>query len=147
MDPGRASTTAIGTALMRAAHYGWTARHCSTTLGAIRLILAEERAALLARSEAEDLDTALREHPSYGTVILRARYAEDALADAVPRGVRQYVIIGAGMDSFALRRPPFARDVEVFEVDHPSTQQFKSERLAQLPGPAARRACTWWPRI
>ncbi len=76
------------------------------------------------------MDTVLRAHPSYGTVILRARYAEDVLAEAVRRGVRQYVIIGAGMDSFALRRPPFARDLEIFELDHPSTQELKAGRLS-----------------
>jgi methyltransferase (TIGR00027 family) len=64
-------------------------------------------------------------------VILRSRYAEDALAEASARGVRQYVLIGAGLDSFALRPPPFARDLEIFEVDHPSTQEFKTRRLAQ----------------
>ncbi|MDQ1605505.1 MAG: hypothetical protein QOE01_3350 [Actinomycetota bacterium] len=57
--------------------------------------------------------------------------AEDALAKAVARGVRQYVIIGAGLDSFAVRRPEFARDVDVFEVDHPATQELKLERLRE----------------
>ena len=52
-----------------------------------------------------------------------------ALAAAVARGVRHYVIIGAGMDSFALRRPTFADDVAVFEVDHPASQALKLERL------------------
>jgi methyltransferase (TIGR00027 family) len=85
---------------------------------------------LRALSGAEDLDAALRSHPSYGTVILRARYTEGALAEAVARGVRQYVIVGAGMDSFALRRPLFARDLEIFEVDHPATQDVKVRRLA-----------------
>ena len=129
MDPGRASTTAIGTALMRAAHTRLDRPPLIEDPWGDRLVLADERAALLARAGAEDLDAVLREHPSYGTVILRARYAEDALADAVRRGARQYVIVGAGLDSFALRRPPFARDLEVFEVDHPSTQRFKAQRL------------------
>jgi methyltransferase (TIGR00027 family) len=72
-------------------------------------------------------------------VILRARYTEDALAAAAARGVRQYVIVGAGYDSFALRRPEFARDVAVFEVDHPATQRRKLARLRELgvePSPA-----------
>jgi methyltransferase (TIGR00027 family) len=95
-----------------------------------RLIFPHERDALLSVVGSEDLDAALRAHPSYGTVILRARYAEDVLAEAVARGVLQYVIVGAGMDSFALRRPSFARDLEIFEVDHPATQEFKIRRLA-----------------
>jgi methyltransferase (TIGR00027 family) len=137
MDPGRASRTAIGTALMRAAHTRLDHPMLIDDPWGDRLVLAEEREAMLARAGAEDLDTVLRTHPSYGTVILRARYAEDVLARAVRRGVRQYVIIGAGMDSFALRRPPFAQNLEIFEVDHPSTQELKTDRLAvcEIPPP------------
>lgn len=138
MDPGRASRTAIGTALMRAAHTRLDHPTLIDDPWGDRLIFADEREAMLATAGAGDLDTALRAHPSYGTVILRARYAEDALADAVRRGVRQYVIVGAGMDSFALRRPPFAHALEIFEVDHPSTQELKTGRLAvcEIPLPA-----------
>jgi methyltransferase (TIGR00027 family) len=103
-----------------------------------RLGFAGEREAVEARAGAPDLDAILRAHPSYGTVILRARYTEDRLAEAVRTGVGQYVIVGAGMDSFALRRPEFARELEIFEVDHPSTQELKTERLAAygVPLPA-----------
>lgn len=94
-----------------------------------RLILAEEREAMRERFGVESLDMALRAHPAYGIVILRSRVTEDALADGVTRGLRQYVIVGAGMDSFGLRRPSFARDLEIFEVDHPATQTFKMGRL------------------
>lgn len=130
MEGGGPSTTAMGTALMRAAHTRLDDPVLIDDPWGDRLILAAEREALRARTGAGDVDGALRAHPSYGTVILRARYAEDLLAEAVRRGVRQYVIIGAGMDSFALRRPPFAHDVEIFELDHPSTQEFKTARLA-----------------
>lgn len=130
MEPGQPSTTAIGTSLMRAAHTRLDSPALIEDPWGDRLILGEEREAMLARSGAEDLDALMRRHPSYGGVILRARYAEDALAAAVERGVEQYVIIGAGMDSFALRRPPFADRLEIFEIDHPSTQGFKTARLA-----------------
>jgi methyltransferase (TIGR00027 family) len=106
-----------------------------------RLITTHERETLRGIDDAEDLDTALRAHPSYGTVILRARYAEDVLAEAVAREVRQYVIVGAGMDSFALRRPAFAAELEIIEIDHPATQQFKLRRLADCgiaPPPGLR---------
>jgi methyltransferase (TIGR00027 family) len=63
---------------------------------------------------------------------VRSRYAEEALADAIRHGVRQYVILGAGLDSFAWRRPELAACVRVFEVDHPSTQDSKRARLAHL---------------
>jgi methyltransferase (TIGR00027 family) len=123
--------TAVGTALMRAAHTRLDHPVLIDDPWGDRLIYNEDRTSVRAAHDGVDADTALRRHPSYGSVILRARYTEDALAEAVTRGVRQYVIVGAGLDSFALRRPPFAREVEVFEVDHPATQGFKRERLAE----------------
>jgi len=131
MEQGRASMTAIGTALMRAAHTRLDDPVLIDDPWADRLIRDRERSSVRAAHDGVDLETALRRHPSYGNVILRARYAEDALAEAVARGVRQYVIVGAGLDSFALRRPAFAADLEIFEVDHPATQQFKTSRLAE----------------
>ena len=59
----------------------------------------------------------------------RSRFAEDELAAAVARGTRQYVVLGAGLDTFAYRKP-FA-GLRVFEVDHPATQAWKKARLAQ----------------
>jgi len=60
----------------------------------------------------------------------RSRYAEDQLARSVERGVRQYVILGAGLDTFAYRNPHAQRGLRVFEVDYPATQEWKRERLA-----------------
>lgn len=57
----------------------------------------------------------------------RSRFAEEELARSVEQGVRQYVVLGAGLDTFAYRNP-FA-DLRVFEVDHPDTQAWKRERL------------------
>ncbi len=59
----------------------------------------------------------------------RSRIAEDALARAVEGGTRQIVILGAGLDTFALRNPYGARQVCVYEVDHPETQTWKRQRL------------------
>ena len=67
-----------------------------------------------------------------GQVVLRSRYTEDALADAVGDGVEQYVVLGAGLDTFALRRPESMETLRVFEVDHPDTQAFKRARLEAL---------------
>jgi methyltransferase (TIGR00027 family) len=53
------------------------------------------------------------------------------LSAAVERGIRQIVILGAGLDTFALRSPHGARDIRIYEVDHPATQTWKRERLAQ----------------
>jgi methyltransferase (TIGR00027 family) len=65
-------------------------------------------------------------------VLSRARYTEDALEEAVRQGVKQYVILGAGMDTFAFRRPEMMDYLEVFEVDHPATQNLKLLRLSEL---------------
>src|SRR5262249_51386696 len=89
-------------------------------------------------SRAAKLHAILRRSPFYGGVIVRSRYAEEMLAAAGARGVRPDVILGAGFDSFGVRQPPFARDLEVFEVDHPDTQALKRRRLeeagAAIPG-------------
>jgi methyltransferase (TIGR00027 family) len=61
----------------------------------------------------------------------RSRIAEDALAKAVARGVLQVVILGAGLDTFALRNPHGARPIRIYEVDHPATQEWKRQRLAE----------------
>ncbi len=60
----------------------------------------------------------------------RSRFAEDELAAAVSRGARQYVVLGAGLDTFAYRNP--FPDLRVFEADHPATQAWKRKRLAQV---------------
>ena len=62
--------------------------------------------------------------------VVRARYAEDCLAETARRGVSQYVILGAGLDTFAYRQPEYARAMRIFEVDHPASQAWKRERLA-----------------
>lgn len=63
---------------------------------------------------------------------LRSRYAEDRLAAAYRKGVRQLVILGAGLDSYALRRPSNQPELRIFEVDHPSTQRWKTARMREL---------------
>ncbi|HXX46411.1 MAG TPA: class I SAM-dependent methyltransferase [Candidatus Acidoferrales bacterium] len=59
----------------------------------------------------------------------RSRYAEDQLARSIERGTRQYVILGAGLDTFAYRNPHSQPDLRVFEVDYPATQEWKRIRL------------------
>src|SRR5690349_19318846 len=65
-------------------------------------------------------------------VCTRSRYAEDRLTAG---GFAQYVILGAGLDSFAWRRPDLLRSVKVFEVDHPASQMWKLERVKDLALP------------
>jgi len=65
-------------------------------------------------------------------VCVRARFAEDVVEQAAASGTGQYVILGAGLDSFAYRRRDLLGRLRVFEVDHPATQQWKRRRLAEL---------------
>src|SRR5450432_764263 len=67
----------------------------------------------------------------------RNRFAEDRLADAVARGVHQYVIVGAGLDTFPWRQPPFAKALRIFYVDHPATLAWTTARFHErgLPRP------------
>jgi methyltransferase (TIGR00027 family) len=81
----------------------------------------------------------IREHPElHGSpaarglrshVVLRSRYAEDSLRDAVDRGVRQYISLGAGYDTFAWRQPKWAEKIAILEIDHPATQGAKRALL------------------
>jgi methyltransferase (TIGR00027 family) len=66
------------------------------------------------------------------SIVARARFIEDLVAEQVARGVRQYVILGAGLDTFAQRRPEIAGNLTVFEVDQPGTQAWKRQRLIEL---------------
>jgi methyltransferase (TIGR00027 family) len=72
----------------------------------------------------------------------RSRFAEDELARAVAHGVRQYVVLGAGLDTFAYRNPHSG--LRVFEVDHPATQAWKRERL-EAAGIAIPTSLTFAP--
>ena len=62
----------------------------------------------------------------------RARYAEELVAEAYRAGVRQLVLLGAGLDTFGLRRPASLPGLRVIEVDHPATQGWKRQRLAEI---------------
>lgn len=69
---------------------------------------------------------------STSDIASRARYTEDSLDEIVKDGLQQYIILGAGMDTFAFRRPDIVRNLQVFEVDHPATQAFKLQRITDL---------------
>lgn len=99
---------------------------------ALATALSEEQRRELGESYsmAEAYEMAFRHGAFAASTIARNRYAEDCLADAVERGsVGQYVIVGAGLDTFALRRPDLADGLAVFELDHPASQRFKRDRL------------------
>lgn len=142
MDPSKASRTALATSLMRAIHTRsdpapllhdpWGDRLVPQSVQADMRASAMARLDPALRAEADPgrvLDAAMRANPAYAGVILRSRYTEDMLQAAVGRGITQYVLVGAGFDSFLCRRPAWAEGLQIFEVDHPATQQLKRECL------------------
>ena len=70
--------------------------------------------------------------PFRAAIVARARFIEDMVVEQVSRGLNQYVILGAGLDSFAQRRPETASRLRVFEVDQPGPQAWKRQRLMEL---------------
>jgi methyltransferase (TIGR00027 family) len=70
--------------------------------------------------------------PFRASIVARARFVEDLVAGHAARGVRQYVILGAGLDTFAQRQPELASRLLVFEIDRPGPQAWKRQRLLDL---------------
>jgi methyltransferase (TIGR00027 family) len=66
------------------------------------------------------------------SIVARARFVEDLVEEEAARGAGQYVILGAGLDTFAQRRPELASRLTIFEVDRPGPQAWKRQRLAEL---------------
>jgi methyltransferase (TIGR00027 family) len=129
------SQTAVTAAAARAAHL---------TVDDQPHIFSDHLAATLLGEQADGLINYHRLHGSHvvlagarGQVTCRSRYAEDQLARAAGHGLTQYVILGAGLDTFA-SRSPLAASLTVFEADHPATQDWKRRQLAAagLPAPA-----------
>jgi methyltransferase (TIGR00027 family) len=119
---GQPSLTALTAAAARAAHL---------IVDNEPVIFADPLAQAMLGERAEELISYHRTHGAHpvlaaarAQVTCRSRYAEDRLADAIDRGIGQYVLLGAGLDSFAYRSP-LAGHVRVFEVDHPATQAYK----------------------
>lgn len=129
---GISSRTAWAAAAHRAAHQVLEEGRIFTDPLALRILGVD------AETVARDAE----QHPSRRFmrifIAVRTRFAEDALAAAVERGVRQLVVLGAGLDTYAYRGP-FRDRLRVFEVDHPATQAWKRERLrdAAIPLPAS----------
>jgi methyltransferase (TIGR00027 family) len=76
-------------------------------------------------------------HPEWtrsfrASIVARARFVEDLVEEQSKRGVDQYVVLGAGLDTFAQRRPEIASRLRVFEIDRPGPQAWKRRRLAEL---------------
>ena len=140
--PRKASTTAILVAAVRASHLRWNPTPIFSDQYAIAMVtpfwrlVANNR--LLNRLVVDVLLRTLK--PTHTVIILRIRYAEDRLREAISSGVQQYVILGAGLDTFALRHSSLADRLRIYEVDHPASQEMKRhqiERIGPLPSSLA----------
>ncbi|HLW92554.1 MAG TPA: SAM-dependent methyltransferase [Roseiarcus sp.] len=132
----QASLTARGAAAHRAAHQLLEGGVIFRDPFAVP-ILGESPETIRREAEAEPRRRIMRLF-----VAARSRIAEDRLAEAVTRGLRQVVALGAGLDTFALRNPFRDLGLKVFEVDHPATQEWKRARIAEAGLPADRSRFT-----
>ncbi|MEJ1931627.1 SAM-dependent methyltransferase, partial [Nostoc sp. NIES-2111] len=125
MHERQPSRTAFGAAGYRAAHQ---------VLEGGR-VFSDPYARRILGPDGEALIAALSVGPAHAGMRLfmagRSRFAEDRIGAAVARGVRQAVVLGAGLDTFALRNPYADAGLRVFEADHPATQAWKRRRLAE----------------
>ena len=128
MEENRPSRTAQGAAMHRAAHQFLDKPPIFADPLALKIIGREAETELLNRNDLypEGRGVSLR-----ALIAARSRLSEDTLVEAVAEGVRQYVLLGAGLDTFAYRAGRTFPGLKVFEVDHPATQGWKRERLAE----------------
>jgi methyltransferase (TIGR00027 family) len=127
MREGVGSRTAERVAARRAVHQLLDAPLVFSDPLAVRIL--EREVAARIRNDPKHLDTSPVARYLRAFLVVRSRIAEEEVAAAVGRGVTQYVIVGAGYDTFAYRNP--FPELRVFEVDHPSTQREKRHRLEE----------------
>jgi methyltransferase (TIGR00027 family) len=149
MKTGRFSETALGATYVRSIHYKNDRPLIFEDPYAPRLLDSDDRRRLdeharvfLSEAQQAEADAIedddrrraylVRALPFAGTQLVTYRYAEECLQEAIDAGVSQYVLLGAGLDSFSLRYRNEGADIRVFEIDHPDTQAMKKERLAAL---------------
>jgi methyltransferase (TIGR00027 family) len=131
MQEGKFSSTAHRVAVRRAAHQ--LLDHPKVLDDPLALRIIGRNASEELRSNPKERHLFARAFRAF--MVARSRYAEDELAHAVAQGAEQYVVLGAGLDTFAYRNSHPA--LQVFEVDHPATQAWKREQLeaAEIPLP------------
>jgi methyltransferase (TIGR00027 family) len=135
MLPGQASQTMIRTAMRRAEHQLLDHPRIFEDPIALGFVPQASEQAILAAADELRAPTLTSLRLQFA---LRSRFAEDRLAQAVARGARQYVMIGAGLDTFPWRQPKFDIDLQIFWVDHPaslnwSTAYFRERGLSVPP--------------
>jgi methyltransferase (TIGR00027 family) len=144
-------STAVRVALWRALHSQIDpAPHVFEDEVGLRLVAPDE-----SWRRRPDMDSNFTK-PFRASIVARARFIEDLVFEQVERGVGQYVILGAGLDTFAQRRPEMGSRLKVFEIDRPGPQAWKRERLVELglgvPDwlrlvPVDFEAGAWWKQL
>jgi methyltransferase (TIGR00027 family) len=129
--PEGGSCTALMAGATRAAHLLYDSAPHVLVDPFTYLVLPEESRTAILKGRRNTADDAMLARLR-SSVIWRARTTEDALEQAMARGVRQYAILGAGFDSFACRRGELLPELRVFELDHPATQAWKRESMAAI---------------
>jgi methyltransferase (TIGR00027 family) len=125
MQAGQPSDTARGAAAYRAIHQTLEGGAIFHDPFAAKMLDGAARARL------DEIAADASSRPMRLFIAARSRFSEDMLSGCVKRGVRQFVVLGAGLDTFCLRNPHDALGVRVFEVDNQSTQTWKRQRLKQ----------------
>ena len=128
MRPGQPSQTMVQTAILRAVHQLLDRPLIFVDPIAVGLVPEASEQQILA-SAAEFCSPSMKLRRA--SMVVRHRFAEDRLAAAAERGVRQYVILASGLDTFPWRQPPFARDMRIFAVDLPSSLAWTRNRFSQ----------------
>jgi len=125
-EPPTPDNTAIRTALWRALHVlADPPPHVFDDTVGLKLAAPEN-------DWRERPDMSVFTRPFRASILARARFIEDLVEEQVARGVDQYVILGAGLDTFAQRRPELGSRMHVFEIDQPAPQAWKRQRLVDL---------------
>ncbi|MDF2632792.1 MAG: methyltransferase, putative, family [Caproiciproducens sp.] len=148
------SMTALVSAFARAYH----AEHNTVTIfndSVAKLLLSEQEYSQIAQSMSDGIsffaphfvgsaDDGLRfivDHQLSPSPLARAAYAEKALKDAVIAGTKQYLILAAGYDTFAYRQPEWAKELHIFEIDHPATAADKQGRISNAEIAVPHNVC------
>lgn len=120
------NNTAVRTALWRALHVELDSPpHVFEDVVGLKLVAPDD-------GWRNRLDMSPFTRPFRASIVARARFVEDLVTEQATRGISQYVILGAGLDTFAQRKPELTLGMKVFEIDQPATQEWKSRRLIEL---------------
>ncbi|MFQ5899040.1 MAG: class I SAM-dependent methyltransferase [Candidatus Methylomirabilia bacterium] len=148
VEPDKPSRTALIAAFIRAHHHAYdhpsifedpyahllltaSQREFIETIAIDTVTKLDPKSVESCPDRAAVLSLALRSGASPGWILARARYAEEKLAEVVEGPVRQYVLLGAGLDMFAFGRSDLRELVQVFEIDQVATQAFKRQRPSE----------------